>query len=70
MVKSEFHFLPHRGAKIASECTWLFGEILSICSQDMEPKRSFGKNEVYNSVTNVQKKKGNTPNLDIVNINA
>ena len=48
-----------------------FGEILSICSQDIKQKE---KNMTLikggNFVTNKQKMTGNNSNLDLVNINA
>ena len=48
-----------------------FGEILSICSQDIEWKQNSGINQgPYYSGTNLQKIMSNTPNLDLVNINA
>ena len=47
----------------------IFGEILSICSQDIEWKRNFGVNKVHNSVTNVRNDVY-IPKLDLVNMNA
>ena len=46
-----------------------FGEILSICSQDIERKHYSDINQGHNSVTNVQKITANNPNLDLININ-
>ena len=45
-----------------------FGEIMSICSQDIELKQNFGVNQgpYHNSRTNVLKMTGNNPNLDLV----
>ena len=47
-----------------------FGEILSICFQDIEWKRYSDINQGYHSVTNVQKNTANNPKLNLVNINA
>ena len=47
-----------------------FGEILTICSQDIERKRNIGVNKGHNSGTNMQKKTCNNCKLDLVNMNA
>ena len=43
-----------------------FGEILSICSIDIERKRNFGVNQG----TNVRKMTCNNPRLDLINMKA
>ena len=48
----------------------IFGENMSICSQDIERKRNSGLIKGHNSGTNVQKMTCNNPNLDLVNTNA
>ena len=47
-----------------------FGEILPICSKDIELKRNFGIIKCHNSGTNVLKMKCKNPRLDLVNMNA
>ena len=47
-----------------------FGEILSICSQDIGRKRNSGVKKGHNSGTKVRKMTCNNPKLDLVNINA
>ena len=47
-----------------------FGEILPICSQDIERKRNFGINKGHNSGTNLQKIMCNNPKLDLAKMNA
>ena len=48
-----------------------FGEILLICSEDIERKSNSGINQrPYNSLTNARKMICNNPNLDLVNLNA
>ena len=47
-----------------------FGEILSICSKNIEWKQNFGLNQGHNSGTNVQKMMCNNPKLDLLNMNA
>ena len=48
-----------------------FGEILSICSQDIERKQISGVNQrAITLVKMCQKMMCNNPNLDLVNINA
>ena len=47
-----------------------FGEISSICSQDIERNEYIIPNKGYNSVMNFRKMRGNNLNLDLVNINA
>ena len=49
----------------------MFGQILSVCSQDIERKQCSGVNQgPYNSGSNVQKMTCSTLNLDLVNMNA
>ena len=45
----------------------IFGEILSICSQDIELKQ---KSDINQGVRNLRIITGNNLNLDLVNINA
>ena len=48
-----------------------FGEIRSICSQDIEWKRCFWcKSRGHNSDINVGKMISNNPNVDLFNMNA
>ena len=47
-----------------------FGEILSICSQDIEWKRYSDINQGHNSDTNEQKITANNHKLDFVNVKA
>ena len=47
-----------------------FGEISSICSQDIERNENIISNKGHNSVMNFQKMRGNNPKLDPVNTNA
>ena len=47
-----------------------FGEILSICSQDIERKQNLDVNQGHNSGTNVEKMTCNNPKLDLVNVKA
>ena len=47
-----------------------FGEVLSICSKDIERKRSLAYIKGNNSATNLRKMTGNNPNLYLVNIYA
>ena len=48
-----------------------FGEILSICSQDIEGKRNFGvKIKGHNTGTNMRKMTANNSNIDLVSINS
>ena len=47
-----------------------FGEILPICSQDIKQKENMMSIKGDNFVTNKQKMKGNSSNLDLLNINA
>ena len=47
-----------------------FGEILSICSQDIEQKQNLGINQGHNSGTNVRKMMCNNPKLDFAKMNA
>ena len=42
-----------------------FGEILSICSPDIECKRKSDIDQGHNSVTNMQKMTANNPNLQV-----
>ena len=46
-----------------------FGQILSICSQDIERNEILTSFKGRNSVTNVQKNTVNNLNLDLVNMN-
>ena len=45
-----------------------FGEILSICSQNIEENNILSKIKGHNSCTNEQKIMCNNPKLDLVNI--
>ena len=45
-----------------------FGQILSICSQDIERKRMLTSIKGHNSVKILQKMTGNNPKLDFVNV--
>ena len=47
-----------------------FGQIRSICSQDIERKPILTSIKGHNSVKNLRKLTRNNPNLDLVNINA
>ena len=48
-----------------------FGEILSICSQDIERKWNYDRrNDIRNSGTNMRKMTRNNPKVDLVNMNA
>ena len=51
-----------------------FGQILSICSQDIEQKqhseRNFTSVKDHNSITNVRNMMCSNPKLDLVSINA
>ena len=47
-----------------------FGEILSICSQDIERKQILAYIKGHNSGTNVHKMMCINPKLDLVNMNA
>ena len=47
-----------------------FGEILSICSQDIERKQNLTSIKGHNSIKNLQKLTGNNPKLHLVIINA
>ena len=47
-----------------------FGEILSICSQDIERKQNLTSIKGHNSIKNLQKLTGNNPKLHFVIINA
>ena len=48
----------------------MFVQNLSIYSQGIERKRNFGVNQGHDSGTNVQKMTCNSPNVDLVNMNA
>ena len=47
-----------------------FGEILYICSQDMERNKILTLVKGHNSITNARKMMCNNPKLDLVDINA
>ena len=47
-----------------------FGDILPICSQDIEQNQNFGINKGHNSGTNVRKMTSNNSKLDLINMNA
>ena len=47
-----------------------FGEFLSICSQDIERKQSFGNIKGHNSGTNLRKMTCNNPKLDLAHMDA
>ena len=47
-----------------------FGEILSICSQDIERTRNLAEIKGHNSGTNMRKKKCDNPNVGLAKMNA